>query len=289
MANRRKEIEPTMKKTVLLVFMTSQCALAQEAVNVAHYQINDSAGAIAFGGITIAGGPPVPGAPYAATITNKFTQSLADGTVLSQTSTGSTARDSEGRTREDAPKPTVGDPSVHPPQLVFVQDPVAHVSYVFDLANKTAQKAPLPPSGPGGGPAVQVRTAFAQADPAIDEVPEGPMVVSTRGVLPNEHVHSESLGSQTMEGLQVNGVRTTQTIPAGEIGNAKPILIVSEVWTSPELKTVIYSKLSDPRTGEHVFELTNIVRSDPDPSLFVVPPDFQMVDDSGPVSFDPKE
>src|SRR5437879_4698114 len=94
---------------------------------------------------------------------------------------------------------------------------------------------------------------------------------------------TEELGSQTMEGVLVNGVRTTHTIPAGQIGNDRPISIVTEVWTSPELKAVVYSKRSDPRMGEQTFELKNIVRSEPDPSLFAVPADFKAV--AGPRNF----
>jgi hypothetical protein len=89
---------------------------------------------------------------------------------------------------------------------------------------------------------------------------------------------TEDLGTQTMEGVQVTGVRTTRTIPAGEIGNDRPISIVTEVWTSPDLKTIIYSKRSDPRMGEQTFRLANISQSEPDASLFTVPPDFKIVD-----------
>ena len=91
-------------------------------------------------------------------------------------------------------------------------------------------------------------------------------------------ISSEDLGSQTMEGLLVNGVRTTRTIPEGQIGNDKPLRIITEVWTSPDLKTVVYSKRTDPRMGEQTFKLTNIVRAEPDPSLFTVPADFKIVD-----------
>ena len=91
-------------------------------------------------------------------------------------------------------------------------------------------------------------------------------------------VNTEDLGSQTMEGVLVNGVRTTRTIPVGEIGNDRPISIVTEVWTSPDLKTIVYSKRSDPRMGEQTFKLTNIVRSEPDASLFTVPADFKIVE-----------
>jgi hypothetical protein len=89
---------------------------------------------------------------------------------------------------------------------------------------------------------------------------------------------TEDLGTQTMEGVIVTGVRTTRTIPAGAIGNDKPIVIVTEVWTSPDLKTIVSSKRSDPRMGEQTFKLTNLVRAEPDASLFTVPPDFRLAD-----------
>ena len=88
-----------------------------------------------------------------------------------------------------------------------------------------------------------------------------------------------------MEGVTVTGTRTTRTIPAGQIGNERPLSIVTEVWTSPELKTVIYSKRSDPRMGDQTFQLTNIVRAEPDPSLFIVPSDFKIEDSPGPIMY----
>lgn len=80
-------------------------------------------------------------------------------------------------------------------------------------------------------------------------------------------------------------MRTTRTIPAGQVGNDKPISIVTEVWTSPDLKTVVYSKRTDPRMGEQTFQLTNIVRAEPDRSLFAVPADFKMIDGPQPIVF----
>ncbi len=102
-------------------------------------------------------------------------------------------------------------------------------------------------------------------------------------------VTTEDLGSQNMEGVQVNGVRTTRTIPAGQIGNDRPISIVTEVWTSPELKTVVYSKRSDPRMGEQTFQLKNIVRGEPDASLFTVPADFRITEGPKPIIYKTKQ
>ena len=91
----------------------------------------------------ISRGTPVTGAPYSATITNETIQTLADGTHIVQTTTGTIARDSQGRTRQDAPLPSIGNLSAaDAPHLVFIRDPVAQTSYTLNLTDKTAQKMP---------------------------------------------------------------------------------------------------------------------------------------------------
>ncbi len=86
----------------------------------------------------------------------------------------------------------------------------------------------------------------------------------------------ESLGKQTIEGVEAEGTRTTVTIPAGTIGNERPILIVSERWYSPELQTVVMTRRSDPRSGETTYRLTNINRAEPAHALFEVPPGYTL-------------
>src|SRR5262245_496179 len=87
-------------------------------------------------------------------------------------------------------------------------------------------------------------------------------------------VNQEQLGTQTIEGVMAEGTRLTLTIPAGKIGNERPIVTVNERWYSQELQTVVLTKNSDPRMGETTYRLTNINRSEPDPSLFQVPADY---------------
>ena len=48
----------------------------------------------------------------------------------------------------------------------------------------------------------------------------------------------EQLGEQVLEGLLVTGTRVAHTIPAGALGNERPIEIVTERWYSPELGEV---------------------------------------------------
>ena len=90
----------------------------------------------------------------------------------------------------------------------------------------------------------------------------------------------QQLGTQNIEGVEAEGTRTVTTIPAGKIGNERPIEIVYETWYSKELQMIIYSKHSDPRFGEQTYRLTNINRSEPDPSLFTVPADYKIVSES---------
>lgn len=92
----------------------------------------------------------------------------------------------------------------------------------------------------------------------------------------------ESLGKKAFDGVEADGTRTTITIPAGEIGNERPIEIVTEKWYSPELQTVVYSRHSDPRFGETIYRLTNINRTEPDASLFGVPSDYTIEESSLP-------
>jgi hypothetical protein len=224
---------------------------------------------------------PVKGAPYSATINNESVQTLADGNRIVQTNTGSVSRDSQGRTRQDAALPAIGNLSAaSAPHLVFIQDPVAGTSYTLNLTDKTAWKNPMSPGGTGV-PGAADSTFFIQTaiGPPLPPPPP-PMIALTKHLATDQppETNTESLGSQTMEGVLVNGVRTTRTIPAGQVGNDRPISIVTEVWTSADLRTIISSKRNDPRMGEQTFRLTNIVRAEPDPSLFTVPAEYKIID-----------
>ncbi|HKR61036.1 MAG TPA: hypothetical protein VJS64_15055, partial [Pyrinomonadaceae bacterium] len=74
--------------------------------------------------------------------------------------------------------------------------------------------------------------------------------------------------------------RATITIPAGEIGNERPLEIVSERWYSAELQAVVMTRHTDPRFGETTYKLTNISRTEPDHSLFEVPAGFTMKEET---------
>jgi hypothetical protein len=208
------------------------------------------------------GGKTVTGAPFTATISNQTSQTLADGNHIQRDSKGTLARDAQGRTRRDMALPAFGPwaPSEKVGrQISMIHDPVAGVHYMLDPDRKVARKfsgEKMKGHGmkhaPGGG-------ASGAADTAP---PNHPEVVTT------------SLGTQTINGIPAEGTRTTRTIPVGAIGNEKPIVITVERWYSTDLQTVVMTKRSDPRTGDSVFQLTNIQRQEPAASLFLVPADY---------------
>jgi hypothetical protein len=276
-----------MKRTVILILAAALGAVtfsfAQESGNM----MLKTVGPMERVELLDKGPAPVKGAPYSATTTSESTQTLADGNRISQTYTGAVARDSQGRTRQDTALPPIGNLSATSlPHLVFVRDPVAGTSFTLNLTDKTAWKNPMI-SVEAGSPGAQiesstiiVRTKDGGGAPDMPLPPPAPAIEMMKHVERDDDspATTESLGSQTIEGVVANGVRATRTIPAGQIGNERPISIVTEVWTSPDLKTIISSKREDPRMGEQTFKLTNIVRGEPDASLFTVPADFKMID-----------
>jgi hypothetical protein len=87
----------------------------------------------------------------------------------------------------------------------------------------------------------------------------------------------EPLGKTRIAGVEALGRRVTMTIPVGVFGNDRPFDIVDERWESPDLKLLVYSRSSDPRTGVVEYRLTNIRRAEPPSELFVVPQDYTIV------------
>ena len=95
-------------------------------------------------------------------------------------------------------------------------------------------------------------------------------------LMPRGKGETKALGTRDFEGVKAEGTMTTHTIPAGEIGNEKAIVITSERWFSPELHVVVYAKASDPRTGDTIYRLANLKRGEPPADWFKVPADYKV-------------
>jgi hypothetical protein len=230
------------------------------------------------------GGPVVKGAPYTADAINENTQTLSDGNRIVHRSSVAVARDSEGRTRRDM---MIEPNSVDGPKFTFIHDPVADVSYTLNHKGKVARKMPgrsmaIHIEERSGEGEVKVRRAGPPSDVVMFPAhAAGPAPVFIRRGDAKD-AKTESLGKQTIEGVVAEGTRSTVTIAAGEIGNERPIQVVTERWYSPELQTIVMSKHSDPRTGEMVYKLTNVRRAEPLRSLFEIPAGYTLKTDELP-------
>src|SRR5262245_17290353 len=119
---------------------------------------------------------------------------------------------------------------------------------------------------------------------------EEPTPASAVRNIPKYTTNTEQLAKQMVEGVECEGTRAVTTMPAGTIGNERPIETVYETWHSQELKMMIMSKRSDPRFGETSYRITNISRSEPDASLFQIPSEYTIVDNEAKrVEMDVKE
>jgi len=221
-------------------------------------------------------GKTVMGAPYSAQAVTESTQVLADGNRITHKASSSIARDSMGRTRREETLNFVGPWTVdgQPSPIVTINDPVAGVRYHVETGSKTAVKMTTQP-GLDAVRSQKLEAELRELRARRDQENAARTKVQLDDSNPNT-VQTESLGSKVIEGVQADGKRVTETIPAGKIGNDKPIQIVNETWFSSELQTVVMSKHSDPRSGDVTYTLTNISRAEPDPSLFQVPAGYQM-------------
>jgi hypothetical protein len=202
---------------------------------------------------------------------------LGDGNVIERKHRGATYRDGEGRIRTEHGAPAVGAvAATGQSDFILIRDPVASVQWVLNPDLKTAVKTPLPgtvshaamPPGGGGAPMLRRR----QPAPGLKVT----------------GIKEDKLGTANINGVQAEGTRTTMTIPAGDMGNVRPIEVVTERWFAPQLQVVVKSSHSDPRTGEQLFEMTNIRPGEPAAALFQPPADYKVTEGRAPARVDVK-
>ena len=249
----------------------------------------------------------VKNAPYQAEVVNEVIQTLSDGNRIVRRTSTSVARDGYGRTRQEKQNGGtvyVFDPidnksyALNPERRTAVRIPRTP-SLMAPPAPATPAPAappapPVPPAAvaPRAVERVVVRRGGDAKDPKdvedvrVEVIRVGrdshathaitPLPPLALPVLPRGKGEQRSLGTREFEGVKADGTMTSHTIPAGEIGNEKPIVVTSERWFSPELHVVVYAKSSDPRTGDTIYRLANVRRGEPQAELFKLPSDYKV-------------
>ncbi len=203
-------------------------------------------------------GRVVKSAPMTATVTMTRDTTLSDGNTIHTDNQTTIYRDSEGRVRREIGfelnTPTTGATKR---TMIVITDPVSGNRYMLNPQNKTAHQMPMhPPKSPNGAR-------------------EGER--GDRGTgHESANVTTESLGTKAILGLQAQGTRVTRTIPAGQIGNARAISVVTDRWESTALQIPLSMTHSDPMMGTVASNVTSVNRAEPDASLFQVPSDYKI-------------
>jgi hypothetical protein len=212
-------------------------------------------------------GPVVTDAPFSADATTTVTQILGDGTRIEQSTTARFFRDRTGRVRREQTILGLGalNTGGNTQTITVDPDPGDGTAYTLDPTTRTARRVPRMTISTGmvalrsavGGLSLQTAgRAGGRGAPAVSRPAE------------------EVLGTRQFEGVKALGRKTTTIIPTGQIGNDRPIEITDERWESPELRMLVYSRNSDPRTGVVEYRLTNISRAEPPADLFMIPADY---------------
>ena len=250
-------------------------------------------------------GAVVTDAPYTAEAVTEVTQTLADGNRIERQTKTTLARNSSGATRREQEGFAFGPfVSQNSQPIVTITDPKTGIVTTLNYEMKVAFRMKPGWVAMAGTPSDQM----VLGSPALAS--RGAVIMSERGgvgvgrrALPpppppppdagafeapvvafepyaaakmSGDFKTEPLEPRTIEGLRAEGIRTTMNIPAGTIGNALPIEVISERWYSPELQIVLMTRRYDPRIGETIYRLTNMVRGEPSPELFKIPADFRI-------------
>lgn len=253
----------------------------------------------------------VKNAPFSAIAVSESVQILPDGNRIVRTSTTKMFRNSEGRFRREITDSVGGLYGAYfsTGPGITILDPIAGRRLFLDEAQKVATAVELniadrlvtrtiPPSQgklaePGQKQSevkveesqVRIQTERRAAELAATsrEIAKAAQASSSFTARTPFESKTEQLGKQIFEGVEAEGVRTITTIPTGAIGNERPIEIVFERWYSPELQLTLYSKHYDPRFGEQTYTIKELIRSEPDPSLFSLPSGYRIAPEKGTV------
>ena len=190
--------------------------------------------------------PPLPNAPFSATVLTEWTKYLADGGTQFTRNHRLIARDGLGRVFQErrtfVSKSSPIDSQVWRTELA---EPSTHTVAYCDTRTHVCELRP-----------------YAAPPAAVTPL----------------RVVSENLGSQTLNGLELIGTRETQTLGLLATGSDHPLSVVKEFWYSRQLGLNVLTSRNDPRSGKEVFTVTDIRQGEPDAAFFALPADARIVD-----------
>jgi hypothetical protein len=204
---------------------------------------------------------PVPAnirnAPLSADVITEYDRVLAYGGHIHREMRGKVFRDSQGRVRTETEQPNPINGGEHLAR-VTIQDPARHLVIHLDPRTKTATICHMGPTADNKDAAVA---------PAGQSLPHPSSTKTTV-------LKSEELGTKFIDGVAATGTRTTRAFDGELMPNGQAVVTVTESWFAHDLQIVVLSETDDNQSGRDSMKLANIVRAEPNPQLFVIPPDY---------------
>jgi hypothetical protein len=220
------------------------------------------AGMFQFGGLVGGfGGKLVTGKPILANIKIVRTENLAGGNMISNTTTGTYARGSDGSTYRDVKFTAIGPwaGSGKAQEFTYIRNVAKGTQYIVNVPKGTYQAFPIRQHG--------------SSHPEKKDQPNGP---DSANEVVTDNPNATYTDPATNTSYPVDDRKVTRTIPAGAIGNTMPIVITNERLYSAALDLLLEETHTDPRFGTTTYQLSNIAQS-PAASLFLPDTSFTQV------------
>jgi hypothetical protein len=197
----------------------------------------------------------IPEIPFMAVSELETTRITPDGTSVSLKTTRAIARDSKGRIYKEARRLEPATESATPPIiLIDIFEPQTKTYTFIYPHSRTFWKGTLqrPPRG--------LADEYFYGWPTRDGLPV------------SRSAKEEDLGTQTIDGMPVRGVRETKEV-VDETG--KWMVETGEYWYSDDLHMNLVAKLNQPGKVSLTVTVTQITRAEPDATIFEIPSDYK--------------
>lgn len=203
--------------------------------------------------------PPKAGAPFSLTLSTEWTRALGNGGSFTLANERRIVRDAMGRIYQERWILVPKGGAIKSCMNVFqITDPELHTWYNCETATKVCELLTYH---------LTTTDTYLPATGTSGPLPDGK----------GSRLH-EDLGMSSTEGVETHGYRETLTLNPGVVGNDAPMVTTREFWWSPELALNLVSIVDSPQFGKQVFRAKDVSTTPPEPGLFVVPDDYNVVD-----------
>jgi hypothetical protein len=238
--------------------------------------------------------PTIAGEPFSAEAQAQSTTVFSDGNRIVRTNTVRFFRDTQGRTRVERQMPSgafvtavkagssgaTGTIVPAENRTIVIEDPVANEYITLVPMMKMASVLKYPAGRP---PLHGAMSSLVDTSAPFGLLGLG-MRLGADGGTTESSADTTSLGQKVINGILATGTRIVRVIPVGALGNEKPITSTLEEWKSAELGIPVQITETSSIGGQLTFNLQNVQRAEPDPSLFTVPSDYTRRDMAAPTA-----